>query len=153
MAILVYAEHDNASLKKATLNTIAAAKQIGDDVHVLVAGSGAQAAADAAAKAEGVTKVLLADNAAYEHQLAGNIALLIADIASDYSHIIAAATTTGKNFMPRVAALLDVSMLSEISAVVDAEPPSLATGSKAVVRTVKTTLSSEVLTVAVALPA
>lgn len=87
MAILVYAEHDNASLKKATLNTIAAAKQIGDDVHVLVAGSGAQAAADAAAKAEGVTKVLLADNAAYEHQLAGNIALLVADIAGDYSNL------------------------------------------------------------------
>ena len=83
MAILVYAEHDNASLKKATLNTIAAAKQIGDDVHVLVAGSGAQAAADEAAKAEGVTKVLLADNAAYEHQLAGNIALL----AVSYTHL------------------------------------------------------------------
>ncbi|MCG3862159.1 electron transfer flavoprotein subunit alpha/FixB family protein, partial [Psychrobacter sp. Ps5] len=147
MAILVYAEHDNASLKKATLNTIAAAKQIGDDVHVLVAGSGAQAAADAAAKAEGVTKVLLADNAAYEHQLAGNIALLIADIASDYSHIIAAATTTGKNFMPRVAALLDVSMLSEISAVVDAntfERPIYAGNATG---TVKTSEDKVVLTV------
>ena len=147
MAILVYAEHDNASLKKATLNTIAAAKQIGDDVHVLVAGSGAQAAADAAAKAEGVTKVLLADNAAYEHQLAGNIALLVADIAGDYSHIIAAATTTGKNFMPRVAALLDVSMLSEISAVVDAntfERPIYAGNATA---TVKTSEDKVVLTV------
>ncbi|BBI68989.1 hypothetical protein PKHYL_31800 [Psychrobacter sp. KH172YL61] len=69
------------------MNTIAAAKQIGDDIHVLVAGSGAQAVADEAAKAEGVTKVLLADNAVYEHQLAGNVALLVADVAGDYSHI------------------------------------------------------------------
>ena len=138
MAILVYAEHDNASLKKATLNTIAAAKQMGDDVHVLVAGSSAQAAADEAAKAEGVSKVLLADNAAYEHQLAANVALLVADIAGDYSHIVAAATTTGKNFMPRVAALLDVSMLSEISAVVDAhtfERPIYAGNATATVKT------------------
>nr|WP_317200636.1 FAD-binding protein [uncultured Psychrobacter sp.] len=121
MAILVYAEHDNASLKKATFNTIAAAKLMGDEVHVLVAGSGAQGAADEAAKAEGVSKVLLADNGAYKYQLAANIALLVADIAGDYSHIVAPATTTGKNFMPRVAALLDVSMLSEISAVIDAQ--------------------------------
>jgi electron transfer flavoprotein alpha subunit len=138
MAIMVYAEHDNASLKKATLNTIAAAKQMGDDVHVLVAGSSAQAAADEAAKAEGVSKVLLADNAAYEHQLAANVALLVADIAGDYSHIVAAATTTGKNFMPRVAALLDVSMLSEISAVVDAhtfERPIYAGNATATVKT------------------
>ena len=147
MAILVYAEHDNASLKKATLNTIAAAKQMGDDIHVLVAGSGAQAVADQAAKAEGVTKVLLADNAAYEHQLAGNVALLVADIAGDYSHILAPATTTGKNFMPRVAALLDVSMLSEISAVVDAqtfERPIYAGNATA---TVKTTEDKVVMTV------
>lgn len=121
MAILVYAEHDNASLKKATLNTIAAAQQISDDVHVLVAGSGNQAVADEAAKAQGVTKVLLADNAVYEHQMAESIALLVADIAGDYSHILAPATTTGKGFMPRAAALLDVSMLSEITAVVDAQ--------------------------------
>ena len=147
MAILVYAEHDNASLKKATLSSIAAAKQIGDDVHVLVAGSGAQAAADEAAKAEGVSKVLLADNAAYEHQLAGNVALLVADIAADYSHIVASATTTGKNFMPRAAALLDVSMLSEISAVVDAqtfERPIYAGNPTA---TVKTSEDKVVLTV------
>lgn len=147
MAILVYAEHDNASLKKATLNTIAAAKQMGDDIHVLVAGSGAQAVADEAAKAEGVSKVLLADNAAYEHQLAGNVALLVADVAKDYSHIIAPATTTGKNFMPRVAALLDVSMLSEVSAVVDAqtfERPIYAGNATA---TVKTSEDKVVLTV------
>lgn len=121
MAILVYAEHDNVSLKKATLNTIAAAKQMGDEVHVLVAGSNNQAVAAAAAKAEGVSKVLVADNAAYEHQMAENIALLVSDVAGgNYSHVVAAATTTGKNFMPRVAALLDVSMISDVTAVVDA---------------------------------
>ncbi len=147
MAILVYAEHDNASLKKATLNTIAAAKQIGDDVHVLVAGSGNQAAADEAAKVEGVTKVLLADNAVYEHQMAENIALLVADIASDYSHILAPATTTGKGFMPRAAALLDVSMLSEITAVIDPqtfERPIYAGNATA---TVKTTEDKVMITV------
>ena len=147
MAILVYAEHDNASLKKATLNTIAAAKQMGDEVHVLVAGSGNQAVADEAAKVEGVSKVLLADNAAYEHQMAENISLLVADIASDYSHIVAAATTTGKNFMPRTAALLDVSMMSEISAVIDPqtfERPIYAGNATA---TVKTTEDKVVLTV------
>ncbi len=121
MAILVYAEHDNASLKKATLNTIAAAQQINNDVHVLVVGSGNQAVADEAAKAQGVTKVLLANNAVYEHQMAENVALLVANIAGDYSHILAPATTNGKGFMPRAAALLDVSMLSEITAVVDAQ--------------------------------
>ncbi len=147
MAILVYAEHDNASLKKATLNTIAAAKQIGDDVHVLVAGSGSQAAADEAAKAEGVTKVLLADNAVYAHQMAENIALLVADIAGDYSHILAPATTTGKGFMPRAAALLDVSMLSEITAVIDPqtfERPIYAGNATA---TVKTTEDKVMITV------
>ena len=147
MAILVYAEHDNASLKKATLNTIAAAKQMGDEVHVLVAGSGNQAVADEASKAEGVSKVLLADNAAYEHQMAENIALLVADIAGNYSHIVAPATTTGKNFMPRVAALLDVSMISDITAVVDAqtfERPIYAGNATA---TVKTTEDKVVVTV------
>ena len=147
MAILVYAEHDNVSLKKATLNTIAAAKQMGDEVHVLVAGSGNQAVADEAAKAEGVSKVLLADNAAYEHQMAENIALLVVDIASDYSHIVAPATTTGKNFMPRVAALLDVSMMSDITAVIDAqtfERPIYAGNATA---TVKTTEDKIVVTV------
>ena len=147
MAILVYAEHDNASLKKATLNTITAAKQIGDEVHVLVAGSGNQAVAEEAAKAEGVSKVLVADNAVYEHQMAENIALLVADIAGSYSHILAPATTTGKNFMPRVAALLDVSMISDITAVIDAqtfERPIYAGNATA---TVKTTEDKIVLTV------
>jgi electron transfer flavoprotein alpha subunit len=138
MAILVYAEHDNASLKKATLNTIAAAQEIGGDIHVLVAGLNCQAAADEAAKATGVSKVLLEDNAAYEYQLAENLALLVTDLAGDYSHILAPATTNGKNFLPRVAALLDVSMISEISKVVDAntfERPIYAGNATATVKT------------------
>ncbi len=120
MAILVYAEHDNASLKKATLATVTAGKAIGGDIHVLVAGSNCQAVAEQASKVEGVSKVLVADNAVYEHQLAENVALLVTELAGDYSHVLAPATTTGKNFMPRVAALLDVSMVSDITGVVNA---------------------------------
>ncbi len=121
MSILVVAEHDNASLKGATLNTIAAAKAIGGDITVLVAGSNCQPAADAAAKAEGVSKVVIADNPAYEHQLAENVSLLVAEIGKDYSHILASATTSGKNMLPRVAALLDVAQISEITDVVSAD--------------------------------
>ncbi|WP_078084775.1 electron transfer flavoprotein subunit alpha/FixB family protein [Microbulbifer mangrovi] len=117
MSILVIAEHDNAELKGATLNTIAAAKAIGGDIDVLVAGSGCGAAAEAAAKAEGVSKVLVADNAAYEHQLAENVAKLVADLGKNYSHVLAPATTTGKNMLPRAAALLDVQPISDIIAV------------------------------------
>lgn len=121
MGILVYAEHDNATIKPATLNVISAAKAIGGDITVLVAGQGAQAAADAAAQVAGVSKVLLADDAAYAHQLAENVSLLVADLGKGYSHILAAATTTGKNFLPRVAALLDVSMVSDITKVISAD--------------------------------
>lgn len=121
MSILVYAEHDNASLKSATLNVITAAQQIGGDIHVLVAGQNCQAAATAAAAIPGVAKVLLADNAVYAHQLAENISLLVADLGKGYSHILAAATTTGKNFLPRVAALLDVGMMSDITKVISAD--------------------------------
>jgi len=121
MAILVYAEHDNVSLKSATLNVVAAAQAIGGDVHVLVAGQGAQAAADAASKIAGVSKVLLADNAAYAHQLAENVSLLVASVGKAYSHILAAATSNGKNFMPRVAALLDVNQISDITKVISAD--------------------------------
>ncbi len=118
MSILVYAEHDNASIKGATLNTVAAAKAIGGDIHVLVIGAGCQAAAEAAAKIDGVSKVLVADNAAYGHQLAENISALVAELGKGYSHILAPATSNGKNFLPRVAALLDVNQISEISKVV-----------------------------------
>lgn len=117
MSILVYAEHDNANLKKATLNTIAAAQAIGGNITVLVAGKGAQAVADAAAKAAGVSKVILADADAYANQLAENVSLLVAELGKGYTHILAPATTTGKNFLPRVAALLDVNMISDITAV------------------------------------
>lgn len=118
MTILVYAEHDNKELKSATLATITAAAQINADVHVLVAGAGVAAVADALSQVAGVGKVLVADNAAFAHQLAENVAPLVATLAQDYTHIVAPATTTGKNFMPRVAALLDVSMVSDITAVV-----------------------------------
>lgn len=122
MAILVIAEHDNATIKGATLNTVTAAKDIGGDIHVLVAGANCKAAADEAAKIAGVSKVLLADNAAYGHQLAENISLLVAEIGkSGYTHILSPATTNGKNFLPRVAALLDVAQISEISKVVSAD--------------------------------
>jgi len=114
MAILVIAEHDNATLKGATLNTITAATKIGGDVEVLVAGSGCGAAAEAAAKVAGVSKVLVADNAAYEYQLAENMGELVAELGKGYSHILVAATTTGKDFLPRAAALLDVNMISEV---------------------------------------
>ncbi|NVK38923.1 MAG: electron transfer flavoprotein subunit alpha/FixB family protein [Gammaproteobacteria bacterium] len=121
MGILVVAEHDNATLKGATLNTIAAAKAIGGDIDVLVAGQGCQAAADAAAKAEGVSKVILVDDAAYAQQLGEPMGDLVAELGKGYSHILAAATTTGKDFLPRTAALLDVNMISEIVKVESAD--------------------------------
>ena len=117
MSILVIAEHDNQTLNSATLNVVAAAQKIGGDITVLVAGAGAQAVADTAAKVAGVSKVLFDDNAAYAHQLAENVAALVADLGKGYSHILAAATTTGKNILPRAAALLDVSMISDVIAV------------------------------------
>ncbi|MDH4583016.1 electron transfer flavoprotein subunit alpha/FixB family protein [Pseudomonas sp. BN415] len=121
MAILVVAEHTNAALAAATLNTVTAAQKIGGDIHVLVAGTGAGAAAEAAAKIAGVSKVLVADNAAYAHQLPENVAPLIAELGKGYSHVLAPATTNGKNFLPRVAALLDVDQISEIIAVESAD--------------------------------
>ena len=121
MSILVIAEHDNASLKAATLNVVTAASKIGGDVHVLVAGSNCGAVADAAAKIAGVSKVLVADNAAYQYQLAEGLGELVAELGKGYSHILAAATTTGKDFLPRAAALLDVNMVSEITGVVAAD--------------------------------
>lgn len=117
MSILVIAEHDNKALNAATLNVVAAAQKIGGDITVLVAGSGAQAVADQAAKVVGVSKVVLADDAAYANQLAENVAKLVAELGKGYSHILAASTTTGKNILPRAAALLDVSMITDIIAV------------------------------------
>lgn len=117
MSILIVAEHDNATIKSATLNTVAAAKAIGGDITVLVAGGNCAAAAQAASAIEGVAKVLVADNAVYEHQLAENVSLLVADLAKEYTHVLAPATTAGKNLLPRVAALLDVAQISEIISV------------------------------------
>src|SRR3989338_4844128 len=114
MTILVIAENSNAALAPATLNTVAAAAKIGGDIHVLVAGQGVGAVAEAAAKIAGVSKVLVADNAAYAHQLPENVAPLIAGLGQAYSHILASATSNGKNILPRVAAQLDVDQISEI---------------------------------------
>ncbi len=121
MSILVVAEHDNKELKAATRVAVAAAAAIGGDVDLLVAGSGAGAVATAAAKVPGIRKVLHADNAVYAHQLAENIAALVAELGRGYSHILAAHTPIGKNFLPRVAALLDVAQISDIISVIDAQ--------------------------------
>ena len=117
MSVLVIAEHDNASIKPATLNTVTAAAQCGGDVHVLVAGKGADAAAEAAAKIVGVAKVIHVDGDDFAHGLAENMAAQIVSIASSYSHILFPATASGKNIAPRVAAMLDVGQISDITKV------------------------------------
>ena len=121
MAILVLAEHDHQSLKTATLNAVAAACRIGGEVHVLVAGANCAAAAEAAAQLQGVAKVKVADAAHYAAQTAENLSALVLAHAAGYSHILAAATTFGKNLTPRIAALLDVAQISEITAVESAD--------------------------------
>lgn len=121
MAILVIAEHDNSQIKSGTLNTVTAAQKLGSDVHLLVAGAGCAAAADAAKQIAGVSKVLLADAAALAHPLAENLTPLVVELAKQYSHVLAPATTFGKNLLPRVAALLDVAQISEITAVESAD--------------------------------
>ena len=114
MSILVIAEHDNATLKPATLHAVTAAAAIGGDIHVLVAGNGCSAAADAAANVAGVAKALVADGVELEHQLAENLAPLVVELAKNYGHVLAPATSNGKNLLPRVAALLDVQQISDI---------------------------------------
>jgi len=121
MSILVVADHSNAALVGATANTVTAAQQIGGDITVLVAGSNCGAAAEEAAKLSGVSKVIVADNAAYEHLLAENVSLLVAELGKDFTHILAPATSNGKNILPRVAALLDVAQISDIIAVESAD--------------------------------
>ena len=118
MSILVIAEHDNSELKGATLNTISAAKLIGSEIDLLVAGFNCNNVTESSSKIEGIKKVLIADNQAYEHCLAENIGSLVAKIGKDYTHILSPATTNGKNFMPRVAALLDVAQISDVSSVI-----------------------------------
>ncbi|MGD2141267.1 MAG: FAD-binding protein [Burkholderiales bacterium] len=121
MAILVIAEHDNSAIKPAVLNTITAAQALGDDIHVLVAGSGCSGAAESAAKVAGVTKVLVADAPYYAHPIAENLATLVVPLASAYTHVLGPATSFGKNLMPRVAALLDVAQISDIVGVENAD--------------------------------
>jgi electron transfer flavoprotein alpha subunit len=117
MSVLVIAEHDGAALKPATLNAVTAAVQLGGDVALLIAGQGCGPVAEAAAKIAGVAKVLVADAAPYAHALAENLTPLIVKLAPGYSHVVATATTFGKNLMPRVAALLDVQQISEVMAI------------------------------------
>src|SRR5690625_4448794 len=120
MSVLVIAEHDNKTLNPATLNTVAAAQALEGPVHILVAGHDAQAVADAAAQVAGVEKVLLADAAALEHDLAENVAKQVQAVAEPYNHILFPSTTFGKNVAPRVAALLDVAQVSDVTAVLSA---------------------------------
>ena len=147
MKTLIVAEHDNQTLKAATLNAVAAAQQLGGDIDVLVVGSGCQSAADAAAAVPGVVSVLLADNAAYENQLAENVSLAVADVAAGYDAVLAAATANGKNVMPRVAALLDVAQISDITAVIDADTFERPIYAGNVIATVKSSDAKKVITV------
>ncbi len=121
MAILIIAEHDNQQLKADTAKTLTAALAIGGDIDILVAGAACEAVAAEAAQFAGVRKVLLADSAVYQHQLAEDIAALVTVLGNSYSHILASATTHGKNFLPRVAALLDVAQISDITAVISSD--------------------------------
>ncbi|ATN36200.1 electron transfer flavoprotein subunit alpha [Rhizobium sp. ACO-34A] len=147
MAILLLAEHDNATVSDQTAKTLTAAAGIGGDVHVLVAGSGAKAAADAAAKLSGVSKVLVADDASLANNLAEPLAALIVSLAPSYDVIIAPATSVGKNVMPRVAALLDVMQVSEIIEVVSADTFKRPIYAGNAIQTVQSTDAKKVITV------
>lgn len=147
MSILVIAEHDNKSLKAATLNTVAAAKAMGGNIDILVAGANCGSVASAAAAVSGVGKVLVADNAAYEHQLAENVSLLIAEVAAGYDSVLAPSTPNCKNFMPRVAALLDVAQISDITSVESADTFQRPIYAGNVIATVKSSDAKKVITV------
>ncbi len=147
MTTLLLAEHDNKSLKDSTNKALTAAKALGGDVHVLVAGKDAKAAADAAAKLDGVAKVLLADAAAYEHAVAEPLSALIVSLAGPYDAIVSPATTNGKNVMPRVAALLDVMQVSEIIKVVAPDTFERPIYAGNAIQTVKSTDAKKVITV------
>jgi len=147
MSVLLIAEHDNAELKPVTLNALAAAQQMDSSVDILVAGEGCAAVGDAAAKAAGVAKVLVADNAAYANQLPENLAPLVVELASGYSHVVAAHTTTGKNFLPRVAALLGVAQVSDIIGVDSADTFKRPIYAGNVIATVKSNDATKVVSV------
>ncbi len=147
MSVLVIAEHDNQSIKPATLNTIAAAQKIGGDIHVLVSGKGCGAAAEQAAKAAGVAKVLVADSDALGDQLAENLGAQILAIAGSYGHILAPATSVGKNVLPRVAAKLDVAQISDIISVESADTFTRPIYAGNVIATVQSSDAIKVITV------
>ena len=147
MTTLLVAEHDNKTLKDATNKAFTAAKAIGGDVHVLVAGKDCKAAAEAASKLDGVKKVLMADGAPYEHQLAEPLAALIVSLAGNYDAIVAPATTTGKNIMPRVAALLDVMQISDITKVISPDTFERPIYAGNAIQTVKSSDAKKVITV------
>ncbi|MCF3641028.1 electron transfer flavoprotein subunit alpha/FixB family protein [Rhizobium sp. TRM95111] len=147
MAILLLADHDNATLSDQTAKALTAAAQIGSDVHVLVAGAGAKAAAEAAAKLAGVSKVLLAEDASLANNLAEPLAALIVSLAGNYDAIVAAATSVGKNVMPRVAALLDVAQVSEITEVVSPDTFKRPIYAGNAIQTVQSTDARKVVTV------
>jgi electron transfer flavoprotein alpha subunit len=147
MSTLVIAEHDNSSLKVATLNAVAAAQAMGAAVDILVAGADCGGAAEAAAQVPDIGKVLCADNAAYANQLAENVSLLIAEIGAQYDNIVAPATTAGKNTMPRVAALLDVAQISDIISVESADTFTRPIYAGNVIATVQSSDPKKVITV------
>src|SRR6187397_2854978 len=147
MTTLLVAEHDNKTLKDATNKALTAAKAIGGDVHVLVAGKDCKAAAEAASKLDGVKKVLVADAAPYEHQLAEPVAALIVSLANSYDAIVSPATTTGKNIMPRVAALLDVMQISDITKVVSPDTFERPVYAGNAIQTVQSTDAKKLLTI------
>ena len=150
MTILVIAEHDNHTLKAATLNTVAAARKLGGEIHLLVAGGGCGGAAEAASRVEGVATVRVADAPHYSDQLAENLAALVVEMAkgaAGYSHLVAPASTFGKNFMPRVAALLDVAQISDITAVESADTFVRPIYAGSVLATVKSSDAVKVVTV------
>ncbi|MEL0656761.1 FAD-binding protein [Pseudoalteromonas issachenkonii] len=147
MKTLVIAEHDNGALKPETSKTINAAVKMGFPIDVLIAGNNLSAMSSQVARIDGVANVLVADNSVYEHQLAESMSDLVLSLSDTYSHIIASATTTGKNFMPRVAALLDVAQISEIIAVVDADTFKRPIYAGNAIATVKSLDSKKVITV------
>jgi electron transfer flavoprotein alpha subunit len=147
MTALVIAEHDNASIKGATLNTVTAAAACGGDVHVLVAGHNAAAAAAAAAQIAGVAKVIHADSEALAHSLAENVAAQVLAIASNYSHILFPATAAGKNVAPRVAAKLDVAQISDVTQVISADTFERPIYAGNAIATVQSTDGTKVITV------
>src|SRR6188508_1962549 len=147
MTTLLLAEHDNKSLKDSTNKALTAAKALGGDVHILVAGKDAKAVADAAAKLDGVKKVLLADASAYEYMLAEPVAALLVSLAGGYDVLMAPATTTGKNIMPRVAALLDVMQISDVTKVVAPDTFERPIYAGNAIQTVKSSDAKKVITV------